>query len=68
MYFNADANFQLNKQAQHQKGDPDDVPLWDGKAYFVNEAKFQSYIRDTDVQEEVRDILIEKIVLLIHLF
>ncbi len=39
----ADGNFQLNKLTKNT--DPDDVSIYDGRAYFPNDAEYQAYLK-----------------------
>ena len=54
MSFSKDGNFQ---QSQHSKKyDKDDVPLTKGKAYYVDEDKYEEYLKSragTEADTEV---------------
>jgi hypothetical protein len=46
-----DGNFRL--QRKHKNGDPDDVALNQGKAYFVENTKYKEYLVDVQPESQV---------------
>ena len=42
LFISADSNFHL--QRKHKKDDPDDIALNSGRAYFVDNERYQQYL------------------------
>jgi hypothetical protein len=51
LFLSADGNFRL--QRKNKRGDPDDVSLNDGRAYFVENSNFLKYVEEVGDSPEV---------------
>ena len=52
LFLSADGNFRL--QRKNKRGDPDDVALNKGNAYFVETEEFKKYLQRVKPLEDVR--------------
>ena len=56
LFLSADGNFWL--QRKNKRGDPDDVALNNGNAYFMESEKCKEYLKQVKPLEDVRDLLL----------
>lgn len=56
LFLSVDGNFRL--QRKNKKGDPDDVALNKGRAYFVKSEEFDEYLRIVQPSDDVRQLFI----------
>lgn len=51
LYWSGDGNYHL--QRKNKNTDPDDKALNDGHAYFVQQSRYEDYLRRVEAEKEV---------------
>lgn len=55
LFLSTDGNFRL--QRKHKNGDPDDVALNQGNAYFVDNMRYKEYLARAQPESQVCSII-----------